>query len=265
LCGKFYDRPAWDTAFSTWKEATVVTCRTIKLGLMLAALAIAATTSADAAAKKAAPAKAAPAKAATTAQPTGGGGGVIDVLKGLLGIDDLEDAVADLQDDNDSQQSQINALLAAVGSLNATVGEHTDQIAALQECCDDLQNRVERLEALADCQDTVCLVDDVNYCIDTDTNRDHCGGCNDPCAANEDCVEGACELKPCDPIDQCHDATLMMDGTCVQTNKPNTTECDDGLGCTVEDLCQSGMCVGFGTPCDVGVCFEDGEGGFFCE
>jgi uncharacterized coiled-coil protein SlyX len=229
---------------------------------LIAAVAIAAMSAnyAEAAAKKAA----APAKKAQAA-PAGGGPGFVDVLKALLGIDDLEDAVADLQDENDSQQSQINALLAAVGALNATVGEHTDQIAALQECCDDLQNRVERLEALADCQDTVCLVDDVNYCIDTDTNHDHCGGCNDACAANEQCVEGACELLPCDPIDQCHDATLMMDGTCVQTNKPNTTTCDDGQGCTVEDLCQSGVCVGFGTPCDVGECSEDGMGGFICE
>jgi uncharacterized small protein (DUF1192 family) len=194
------------------------------------------------------------------------------ILKDLLGITDLEDDVAALQADvaalqaeNGTQQSQINALLIAVASLNVTVSQKCDDIDLLFECKDALDQRLSRIEAVVDCQETVCDVGGKNMCVDTDIDRNHCGACNTACAANEDCVGGSCQLKPCDPIDDCHDATLLMDGTCQQTPKANTTPCDDGTPCTVADICQSGVCVGFGSPCNSGeTCSVDGMGSPVC-
>ncbi len=176
----------------------------------------------------------------------------------------LETAVAALQplvDDatstNSSQQSMIDALLTSTSDLDNRLTTAETSISTLQMCCDDLQMRVSRLEAVVDCQDTICNVGGVNFCIDTDTDDANCGMCGMACAANEECVGGTCQLIVCPPAPQCKMVTLMMDGSCVQTNLSNTTPCDDGLFCTAADICQSGTCVGFGTPCDTGTCNED--------
>ena len=40
-----------------------------------------------------------------------------------------------------------------------------------------------------------------------------------------------------------------MNGSCTFVNKPNGSPCDDGLFCTVTDVCSNGVCVGSGDPC----------------
>ncbi len=178
----------------------------------------------------------------------------------------LETAVAALQPlvdqavaDNTSQQSMIDALLTSTSDLDNRLTTAETSISTLQMCCDDLQMRVARLEAVVDCPDTntICNIGGINFCIDTNNNDNNCGDCGIACDPNENCVGGSCELIVCPPPPQCKMVTLMMDGSCVQTNLSNTTMCDDGLFCTAADICQSGTCVGFGTPCDTGTCNED--------
>ncbi|MGB0715001.1 MAG: S8 family serine peptidase, partial [Phycisphaerae bacterium] len=62
------------------------------------------------------------------------------------------------------------------------------------------------------------------------------------CSVNADCNDG----NPC-TNDTC------VSGTCQFTN--NSNSCDDGLFCTVTDVCSGGSCVGSGSPC---------SGGLFC-
>jgi hypothetical protein len=188
-------------------------------------------------------------------------------------VEALEAALADVEDQltqigvvNLAQADQINTLMMQVGMLVTDVAANTTAIAALEACCEDLQTRVEALEALANCQDTICNIGGTNFCIDTDTDDDNCGDCGVACLPVEVCETGTCVPKVCPPpSSDCKTVTLMMDGSCVESNLSNTTECDDGLGCTVSDICQSGVCVGFGTPCDTGTCSEDGMGGFTCD
>lgn len=186
-------------------------------------------------------------------------------LKDILGITALEE-------ENAAQQSQIDALQTLTGQLDVRSAQNEADIETLFECKEALEERIARLEAVVDCPDDgtggfeICNIDGTNFCIDTDSSDDNCGACGNACAANEECVDGACQLLPCDPAGQCFDALLLMDGTCQQTPKPNDTPCDDGQGCTVADICQNGTCVGFGTPCGTGeTCTEDGMGGFVCE
>ena len=52
-----------------------------------------------------------------------------------------------------------------------------------------------------------------------------------PCLSNAECDDGnVCTDDLCDA------------GTCVST--PNVASCDDGLGCTVGDVCSGGVCGG---------------------
>lgn len=209
-------------------------------------------------------------------QPAAPGDG--GFLKNLLGITALEEDVAELQGDvaglkteNQLQQAQINALLTALALLTVQVGNNSNDIDTLFECKDMLKERIERLEAVIDCPDDgqfeVCEIDGMNYCVDTFTDTDNCGECGNECEIYQNCVEGECVDKPCDPVNDCHTAELNLEtGECDQTPVDNTTLCDDGLGCTAVDVCQNGICVGFGTPCGPGEsCTEDGEGGAVCE
>jgi len=58
------------------------------------------------------------------------------------------------------------------------------------------------------------------------------------CLADADCDDG----NPC--TDEICDATR----TCITT--PNTASCDDGLFCTVDDICDAGLCSGAARDCD---------------
>jgi len=101
------------------------------------------------------------------------------------------------------------------------------------------------------------------------------------CTTNLDCDDGsycngdeACEAGECQPgtpvdcswlSDQCNNGVCDEVGdSCVSQPKSDGTLCDDGLYCTVNDVCTSGMCGGeardcsaFGDQCNDGVCDED--------
>ena len=89
-----------------------------------------------------------------------------------------------------------------------------------EEYCDDLDN---------DCDGTV----DGTGCISCNDDSD--------CSAPGDCMSGTCS-----------------GGTCQMTHFPDDTDCNDGDGCTENESCQGGFCLGEDKDCSDGQdCTED--------
>lgn len=132
--------------------------------------------------------------------------------------------------------------------------ESPDQCVAFEEC---IAGSCEPSYALSS---TLC--DDGNAC----TTGDHCdgaGGCVG--GSNVDCssYDTLCRRGWCNSTGQC-EVIPAHDGI----------QCDaDGLACTVNDTCVSGVCIAgplrdcsyLNTPCAVGVCVESGEDDGTCE
>ncbi|HYB98714.1 MAG TPA: integrin alpha [Candidatus Limnocylindrales bacterium] len=92
-------------------------------------------------------------------------------------------------------------------------------------------------------------------------------GCDDGslCTIGDVCTGGVCAGTPLDCSasgDQCNDGVCNpVTGQCEPLPKPNDTGCNDGLLCTVPDVCTDGVCGGapmdcsvFNDQCNVGVC-----------
>ena len=118
------------------------------------------------------------------------------------------------------------------------------------------------------CTDDVCeegvgcvYTNNTGDCDDTDscTTGDVCaeGSCagvpldcsgdsdEDPCTENEACVDGACvgSAVDCSSLDtQCTEGECDATGTCIA--KALDGACDDGNGCTADDVCVGGACQG---------------------
>lgn len=120
------------------------------------------------------------------------------------------------------------------------------------------------------CTDDICTETGCEYEFNTDA-------CDDgfACTINDTCANGACagtavvcpEGEQCDPADgqckaclnngHCNDNNGCTDdtcnaGACVYT--PNSLLCDDGLFCTLTDVCSGGICTGSGDPCPEQLC-----------
>jgi len=78
-------------------------------------------------------------------------------------------------------------------------------------------------------------------CVDPSSNALHCGGCNQPCGADEICESSACVAGSC-PSGQ-----SMCSGACVdkQTDAMNCGACD--APCPGGQSCDAGACVGGGS------------------
>ena len=90
------------------------------------------------------------------------------------------------------------------------------------------------------------------------------------CTVNDTCQSGLCTGEPRDCSDEatiCQDASCNDQvNACVVVNKPDQTECEDGLFCTVGDHCFAGQCIGESRDCteeddqcNLGKCNEDEE------
>ncbi len=97
--------------------------------------------------------------------------------------------------------------------------------AAQQGCADDDETTTTGCPA----PETSC--DDM--CVDTSTNANHCGACNNPCGAGEACVDGQCQCAP---------GTTPCSGSCVDTNTDvsNCGQC--GTQCAEFKVCTNGEC-----------------------
>ena len=97
-------------------------------------------------------------------------------------------------------------------------------------------------------------------CPDAVIPLEECGSCNQDGSK----CHFVCDPDDCpSPSDQCHVA-VCVDNACAEAAKPDGTACNDGLFCTVDDVCTGGVCGG--TPrdcsgesdqCNLGVCDEE--------
>lgn len=91
-------------------------------------------------------------------------------------------------------------------------------------------------EPLVACGDT---------CVDTQTNKDHCGACNNACAEGEVCEEGVCvggSSVECETDDECDEGFVCNEeGKCVEeTTEP---ECESDDDCEGDLVCVDGYCA----------------------
>jgi hypothetical protein len=100
-------------------------------------------------------------------------------------------------------------------------------------------------------------------------NNDNGISCNDnnPCTLYDECYNGMCAVntpKDCTHLDSVCGIGVcdIVTGNCVQLNRNEGEECDDGFMCTVYDTCTSGVCVGQenlcfdNNPCTINTCSE---------
>jgi MYXO-CTERM domain-containing protein len=86
--------------------------------------------------------------------------------------------------------------------------------------------------------------------------------CNDGngCTQTDTCQAGACigsNAVVCGALDQCHVAGTCSPatGSCTQPTRGDGTSCDDGNGCTLGDVCMTGVCAsGAAMTCPAGTC-----------
>jgi hypothetical protein len=139
------------------------------------------------------------------------------------------------------------------------------------------------------CSESVCQGGDALDCNDsnpcTDESCDVATGCiyadnEDPCEDGSECtlvdgcLDGTCVgtgSPVCDDSNPCTDDTCDPDQGCVFT--PNSLPCNDSDGCTLEDTCTGGTCIGtacsdVGQYCVGGICkdspCEGHEFGGYC-
>jgi len=66
-----------------------------------------------------------------------------------------------------------------------------------------------------------------NFCVDTDTNPNHCGDCNVSCVPGESCVGGDCVLET--GGEECPNGQPKCSGECCQENEM----------CGVDNVCEN--------------------------
>ncbi len=114
------------------------------------------------------------------------------------------------------------------------------------------------------CDDGFTLCD--GECVDTDTDLDHCGTCNDPCSTTDPNAEAMCTAGSCEV--ECTDCEIggvcVADGDtddgdvcsiCDPSQSTDTfSDAPDGTDCGPNSVCHSGDCV-----CDDGFTLCSGE------
>ncbi len=127
-------------------------------------------------------------------------------------------------------------------------------------------------QAASECDDNnQCTSDDCNWGVCEHTLLPDGTGCDDGawCTTADSCQAAACGGAPrdCSSLDDaCHSGTCdeQVDA-CIVAEKPDDTPCDDGLFCTLDDVCAAGVCTGdhrdcsgLSDACHDGVC-DDGS------
>ncbi|HYC55804.1 MAG TPA: hypothetical protein VEL28_12795, partial [Candidatus Binatia bacterium] len=112
------------------------------------------------------------------------------------------------------------------------------------------------------CADSnVCTDDACNEAADTCTNINNTAACNDGffCTVGDVCSAGACAgtARDCADSNVCtNDSCNEAGNFCAHAN--NSIVCNDGLYCTVDDVCSGGVCTGPPRNCSDGnLCTDD--------
>jgi hypothetical protein len=172
---------------------------------------------------------------------------------------------------------------------------------------DDVYLSEVKCTANPDCNDgNECTDDTCNVTTGICTSTNRTGACtpDEEVCTSDLCVDGACTHTPLDGDEPCtsdgDDCTddvcqagecvnefnnmlcnCQMDEHCVDTNPctdahcnngtcefpPNNAACDDGVACTIDDVCSAGDCAGVASDlaCDNDVCtVQTSCGGSFC-
>ncbi len=89
-------------------------------------------------------------------------------------------------------------------------------------------------------------------------------GDGDACTVGDVCAAGVCagSARDCSALDDmCNVGSCDATGACVASPRPDGSACDDGVACTMTDVCTAGACGGsatdcsaFDDPCNVGIC-----------
>ncbi len=118
------------------------------------------------------------------------------------------------------------------------------------------------------CQAGICMRGPDFLCVDCTTDDD-CSAVDDGdlCTGVLRCYDGTCRLDPesvvtCDTSgdDACSETRCdPATGECVRHSRPDGTPCDDGLVCTLNDVCQAGVCEGTPIVCDDGNQCTEGQ------
>lgn len=180
-------------------------------------------------------------------------------------------------------------------TCDPTKDSHDWTPAAEGEACDDgSQCTMGEVCTDGSCAFTGLLCDDGNECTDDEcvdgTTCEHTAlGAETPCLADQlECTEDVCQEGTCShPLtagfclieEECiADKTPAPDAQCLACLSELSTSgwspagegeaCDDGLLCTINDICQDGACGGEDKPCEKachdGLCDEDtGECKFY--
>ncbi len=151
------------------------------------------------------------------------------------------------------------------------------------ELCDD-GNLLDGDGCSAACIDEGCIAEtgdypDVALCDDGRAcTRDRCDTVSHACVHEhlcddlvdctvDSCVDDACRNVPSDAA--CSDGNPCTEDVCVArvgcANPDNTDPCDDGLFCTVDDVCDAGVCTGTprncadGVSCTIDTCDDEAD------
>jgi len=138
-----------------------------------------------------------------------------------------------------------------------------DDDACTSDWCDPVTGDCGSEDISHECDDENGCTDDSCDPVEGCTNTNNTAACDDgdACTVGDACAEGACAGGA--PAD-CDDGNVCTDNACDPAtgcvNTPNEAACDDGDGCTVQDSCSQGTCMG-GMPADCdddNVCTDDG-------
>ncbi len=137
-----------------------------------------------------------------------------------------------------------------------------------QQCCSgtcttgrqlprNLRNRCACYDGLTGCN---------GFCIDLDTDNNHCGACGNACADGRRCCAGTCLDTSADEANcgacgiVCADGHQCCDGTCLDTSADEANCGDCGIVCASTEWCVSGVCE-CKRLCDGRECGDDSCGG----
>ncbi|MCB9642932.1 MAG: hypothetical protein H6728_07630 [Myxococcales bacterium] len=131
--------------------------------------------------------------------------------------------------------SRLGGALLLVGLVCGSGCTNTPTGVECHGDCKENEECVQEQFCLAKCatQETRCGVE----CVDTKTNKAHCGACSKPCQTGEICAAGTCKTAPTCASNE----TLCID-VCAdtKTNKEHCGAC--GTSCKTGESCVDGAC-----------------------
>jgi hypothetical protein len=141
---------------------------------------------------------------------------------------------------DDGAYCTVNDVCAAGGACTGTARNCADTNSCTADSCDEAANRC--VHDPAPLQGSGC--DDGLYCTVGDACHDGtCAGAARNCADTNLCTTDACD----EPGQRCVHTPIQEGGSC-----------DDGLFCTVNEICTAGVCAGMPRDCtDTSACTAD--------